>query len=297
MASGSEKKALQIIHEAGDDASSHIVSRKMGIDTGYARLLCMNLARKDYVDLKRSGRFVVTFKGKQSLMGKSMAGGEKTGPRVPFKRLHQEQSGWGVMSNSRNDNKVGRFFYKPGQEELIWSTAKVDGSGKHFSKGVGGIMIGKLLTETTYPCGYCRGKGEKPKGTVCPVCRGAGEVNLDPPVVVCAYCKGGGEEKPRSNITCTVCRGTGFVSVREPVKGCIRCRGTGRESGNKLSCLQCHGKGVVTKPGPRKTETKKEDFRRQARFQIEQKKTVSGMPGKTEKKSHCQRVRGAGGLL
>jgi len=95
MASGSEKKALQIIHEAGGEASSHIVSRKLGIDTGYARLLCMNLARKDYVDLKRSGRFMVTFKGKQSLMGKSRVGEEKTSPRVPNLKDYIEERGRG----------------------------------------------------------------------------------------------------------------------------------------------------------------------------------------------------------
>ncbi|MDO9528788.1 MAG: hypothetical protein Q7J27_06460 [Syntrophales bacterium] len=283
MASGSEKKALRIIHEAGGETTSHIVSRKMGIDTGYARLLCMNLAQKDYVDLKRSGHFVITFKGKQSLMGKSMAGGEKTSPRVPFKRLHQEQSGWGIMSNSRNDSRIGRTFDKPGQEQLIWSTAKVDRAGKDFSKGAGGIRIGKLLTETKYPCGYCRGKGEKPKGTICAVCRGSGEANLAPPVVVCAYCKGGGEEKPRSNITCTVCRGMGFVCVKEPVEVCSHCRGTGRESGNKLPCLKCRGKGVVTKPGTGKTVPSKEVFHRQTSFQMEQKKRLQENPTKQKK--------------
>jgi len=283
MASGSEKKALQIIHEAGEEASSHIVSRKMGIDTGYARLLCMNLARKDYVDLKRSGRFMITFKGKQSLMGKSLVGEEKTSPRVPFKRLYQEQSGWGVMSNSRNGNKVARSLYKPGQEELIWSTAKVDGLGKHFSKGGGGIMIGKLLTETTYPCGFCRGKGEKPKGIICPVCRGAGKVTVNPPAIVCAYCKGRGEEKPRSNMTCTVCRGTGFVSVVEPIVGCAHCRGTGSEPGNKLPCLKCRGKGVVTKPDTRKAIPPKEDFNRQAKFQMEQKKLFQEHPARQKR--------------
>jgi len=249
MASGSEKKALQIIHEAGGDATSHIVSRKLCIDTSYARLLCMNLARKDYVDLQRSGRFRITFKGKR-VLGKTpgVETGEKD-QRVSFKRLHQERSGWGVMSNS--SYRTTQAFDKPGQEELNWSTAKVDSSGKHFFKGAGRIMIGKLLTETAYPCGFCRGKGEKPKGTICPVCRGAGKVTVNPPAIVCAYCKGEGENS-RSNLTCTVCRGRGFVSVTEPIEGCTHCRGTGREPSDKLPCLKCRGKGVVTKPGHRK---------------------------------------------
>jgi len=75
---------------------------------------------------------------------------------------------------------------------------------------------------------------------------------VDPPAVMCAYCKGRGEEKPRSNVTCTVCRGKGFVSVAEPVEGCTHCRGTGAEPNNKLSCLKCGGKGVVTKMMVRK---------------------------------------------
>lgn len=283
MASGSEKKALQIIHETGGEGTSHIVSRKLGIDIGYARLLCMNLARRDYLDLKRSGRFMITFKGKQSLMGKSRVGEEKTSPRVPFKRLSQERLGWGVMSNSRNGNKVARSFDKPGQDELIWSTANVDSSGKHFSKGAGGIRIGKLLMETTYPCGFCGGKGEKPKGTVCSVCRGASEVTVNPPAVVCAYCKGRGEEKPRGNVTCTVCRGAGFVSVKEPVEGCTHCRGKGTEPNNKLPCLKCRGKGVVTKASPGKSMPPQEDFQRRTRFQMEQKKRFQERPAKQKK--------------
>jgi len=251
MASGSEKKALQIIYETGEETTSHIVSRKLGIDTGYARLLCMNLARQDYVDLKRSGRFRITFKGKRALGKTSGIETGKTDKGISFKRLHQERSGWGVMSNS--SYRAVQSFDKPGQEQLIWSTAKVDRLGKHFSKGAGGMIIGKLLTETAYSCGFCRGKGEKPKGTICPVCRGAGKVTVNPPSVVCAYCKGGGEEKPRSKITCTVCRGTGFVSVTEPVESCTYCRGTGRDPHNKLSCLKCRGKGVVRRPELRRT--------------------------------------------
>ncbi len=252
MATGNEKKALQVIYEAGGETTSHIVSRKLGIDTEHARLLCMNLARQDCVDRKRSGRFRVTFEGKRALGKIPGTGTGKMDQRVPFKRLHQERVGWGVMSNS--SYRTTQSFDKPGQEELNWSMAKVNRSGKHFSKGAGGIILGKLLTETAHPCGFCRGKGEKPKGTVCPVCRGAGKITVNPPAVICAYCKGKGEGTPRSNLTCTVCHGKGFVSVKEPVEGCTRCRGTGREPSDKLPCLKCRGKGVVTKPGHRKPE-------------------------------------------
>ncbi|MBU4313049.1 MAG: hypothetical protein KJ706_10105, partial [Candidatus Omnitrophica bacterium] len=100
--------------------------------------------------------------------------------------------------------------------------------------------------DETYPCGFCQGSGEKPKGSRCPVCRGAGSVSIEPPAVRCAYCKGRGEEKPRSNVTCTACKGKGVIHVDEPVETCFHCRGTGKEPTNKLVCITCRGKGVVT---------------------------------------------------
>ncbi len=284
MVNGSEKKALEIVHEAGGETTSHKVSRKLGIDTGYARLLCMNLARKDYLDLKRSGRFSITFKGKRALNKTPRVEAEETDQRAPFKRLSQERLGWDVLSNVRSGHTATPAFCKPGQEELIWTTAKVDDSGKRFSKEGAGIWVGKLLTETTYPCGFCRGSGEKPKGTVCSVCRGSGEVSVDPPAVMCAYCKGRGEEKPRSNITCTVCRGKGFVSVTEPIEGCRHCRGTGKEPNNKLPCLKCRGKGVISKKMPQKEIVHpKPDFYRQARFEMEQRQRVPERPAKQKR--------------
>ena len=253
MVSGSEKKALEIVYENGGETTSHKVSRQLGIDTGYARLLCINLARKDYVDVKRSGLFKITYKGKKALGKTSTVEAEETNQRVPFKRVSQEGLGWGVLSNAgRSGFAAAPAFNKPGQDEVDWTTAKVNGSGRHFLKEAGGMRPGKLFTETTYTCGFCKGRGEKPKGTVCPVCRGIGKASVNPPAVICAYCKGRGEEKPRSSITCTVCRGKGFVSVTEPIQVCSHCRGRGTEPINKLSCLKCGGKGVVTKMMVRK---------------------------------------------
>lgn len=177
----------------------------------------------------------------------------KNDTRSPFTRLYQERLGWGRVSGARKGHKSDRSFDKPGQEEVPWSMAKVDSSGKRFYGWAGGMRIEKLLTETTYPCGFCRGKGEKLKGSVCPVCRGTGNISVSPPAVICAYCKGKGEDKPRSSMSCAVCSGTGIVHITEPVEGCAYCRGTGREPGSKLSCLRCRGKGVVTKTGVRKS--------------------------------------------
>ncbi|MFH1952474.1 MAG: hypothetical protein ABIL06_12750 [Pseudomonadota bacterium] len=281
MESGSERKALEIVHEAGGETTSHVVSRKLGIDTGYARLLCMSLARKDYLDLKRSGRFRITFKGEKALDKTTMVEEQRADHPIQFKRQPQERIGWQVLSTGRIEGyESPPAFDKSGQDELIWHTVKVDGSGRHFSEVGKGIRVGKLLAETSYPCGFCKGSGGKPKGTVCSVCRGSGEVKIDPPALRCAYCKGRGEERPRSNVTCTVCRGKGFVSVKEPMEGCTRCRGRGAEPNNKLPCLECGGKGVVSKTSRPEVVRPKVDFYRQVRFQTEQKKLMMDRPNK-----------------
>ena len=284
MVSGTEKKALEVIYEAGKDTTSHKVSRFLGMDTGYARLLCMNLARKDYVDFKQSGLFRITNKGKMVFDKAATVKPEATGQRVRFKRLSEERLGWDILSNVRSGRSAAPTFHKPDQEELTWTTSKVDRSGKHFSKVGGGIRVGKLLTEATHPCAFCKGKGEKPKGTKCNVCRGSGVISIDPPAVVCAYCKGRGDDKPRSRITCTVCRGKGFVSVKEPIKGCSRCRGTGAEPNNKLPCLECRGKGVISNKIPmRQTVPSEPNFHHRIRFQMEQKERRMELPAKQKR--------------
>ncbi|MCK4325143.1 hypothetical protein KAW55_00130 [bacterium] len=103
-----------------------------------------------------------------------------------------------------------------------------------------------LLRDERYDCAFCSGTGEKPKGSVCSVCRGSKRIQLTPPVVKCASCKGRGEEKPRTNITCTPCRGKGYVSVVEPVEVCSTCNGVGRTRGSNLACVQCKGIGAIT---------------------------------------------------
>ena len=112
-----------------------------------------------------------------------------------------------------------------------------------------GRKPGQVLEGDTFACSLCSGTGILPrsKGIKCPVCRGAGMVSLTGPAVVCAYCKGRGECPPRTNITCTVCRGKGLVSITKPIEVCAHCKGTGAEPGNKLPCLKCQGKGVLTK--------------------------------------------------
>lgn len=112
-----------------------------------------------------------------------------------------------------------------------------------------GRKIGQILEGNTFECSLCAGIGILPrtKGIKCPVCRGGGTVSLTGPAMVCAYCKGRCDHPPRTNITCIVCGGKGLVSITKPIEICTHCRGTGRGPGDKLPCLKCRGKGVITK--------------------------------------------------
>lgn len=128
---------------------------------------------------------------------------------------------------------------------LVWEPIKVsleedEETGKEKRREV------ELFWEESYDCAFCRGRGEKPQGSVCSVCRGKKRIEIKPPVVRCAKCKGRGEEGPRTNITCTSCRGRGYVSVVEPVAVCPSCRGRGSASTSHLPCVQCGGSGVIT---------------------------------------------------
>ncbi len=124
-----------------------------------------------------------------------------------------------------------------------WHSLKIEKKGKSPDKPKKPV---ELLREEWYDCAFCSGTGEKPRGSVCSVCKGKKRIQLKPPVVKCASCKGRGEEKPRTNITCTPCRGKGYVSVTEPVEVCPSCNGVGRTRGSNLACVQCKGIGVIT---------------------------------------------------
>ena len=127
------------------------------------------------------------------------------------------------------------------EEGSQWAWESMVHSGRTRSQ-----RRGQALRQEVYDCAFCKGTGERPRGSKCPVCKGKGRVHVKPPAVVCAFCKGRGEEKPRSTITCSACRGKGIVSVKEPIKICPTCGGRGRQIGSNLYCMSCKGTGVVT---------------------------------------------------
>ena len=63
----SEMKALQIIAEEGGNTNFGVVSRKMGVEYAYARLLCMSLGRADYIDITPGGRCKIAPKGEKEI--------------------------------------------------------------------------------------------------------------------------------------------------------------------------------------------------------------------------------------
>ena len=93
-------------------------------------------------------------------------------------------------------------------------------------------------------CAYCRGSGADPKygnTSRCPVCSGAGEIRVTPPVVTCLKCSGSGRES--GDLTCLACKGTGVVSVRKEAGICPKCKGTGEEG--VFYCSLCKGLGIL----------------------------------------------------
>lgn len=149
---------------------------------------------------------------------------------------------WSWDTKSHRGVRTDRPGIKKLPDEWLWEPVKMGPSHSSYGRGV----VGKVLTDKVYDCGFCRGTGEKPKGTKCSVCKGKGTVSVSPPSVMCAYCKGRGEDRSNKNITCLACKGKGIISVHEPVEICSHCNGKGREPTNKLLCGACKGSGVVT---------------------------------------------------
>ena len=151
---------------------------------------------------------------------------------------------WQWDSGSHNKTQTKNSGIKKLKDQWVWQPVTLGPAGQY-----GSHQVGELLEDQAYPCGFCNGTGQKPRGSKCSVCKGKGTVSIEPPAVRCAFCNGRGEEKPRTNVTCTACRGKGIIHVEEPIEMCPHCRGTGKEPTNKLICITCRGKGVVTAKG------------------------------------------------
>ena len=106
-------------------------------------------------------------------------------------------------------------------------------------------QLPELLYGGQYDCAFCRGTGQWPNDSQCPVCRGNGKVSVPAPAVRCAFCHGRGRKTSASTVTCLVCKGMGIVAMTPPVEVCPECRGRGKKRGQSLYCGRCRGAGVV----------------------------------------------------
>jgi len=64
-------------------------------------------------------------------------------------------------------------------------------------------------------CGYCKGSGKKYSNAtdICPVCSGAGQVDVPSEHYTCGYCKGSGHKYSNASDICPVCNGVGVTRV------------------------------------------------------------------------------------
>lgn len=67
MSSGTELDALEWVNKEGGEASASTIAYKMRLEPSYTRMILTSLARKDYLDLIQSGKFVITAKGRMEL--------------------------------------------------------------------------------------------------------------------------------------------------------------------------------------------------------------------------------------
>ena len=80
-----EQKILEIIWNWGGEAAVDIIAREAGISIEYARLLCENLVKENYIDflhsklckIKSKGKIVVAEKSGQNFPKENLGGREK----------------------------------------------------------------------------------------------------------------------------------------------------------------------------------------------------------------------------
>jgi DnaJ-class molecular chaperone len=149
----------------------------------------------------------------------------------------------GVGSGRSCGCKKGETAPQSGERvrSIAWRPAGLGGLSSASGTGCGV----PLVEDRDHDCPFCRGRGELPGGSVCPICSGGKKVHVEPPSVRCAFCGGGGQMPPRSNLSCWVCKGRGLVPVTTPVQVCPDCQGRGRKPCESLYCAKCRGVGAV----------------------------------------------------
>ncbi len=129
MVSGTEMKALKTVGKENGKTSTRLVSRQLGIDPAYARILCMNLTKGNYLDQESHGCFMITWKGRKALgwgREEMQTGLPKATGRVALEEFH-----WRSLSPAcAGVSCFGSEFKKPGQEEPAWTTMSV-GNGSN----------------------------------------------------------------------------------------------------------------------------------------------------------------------
>jgi len=89
-----ELKVLSIVWDWGGETSVDIIAREAGISVNYARLLCENLGKEDYIDFLRSKLCKIKSKGKLAVAGKR--------GRCPQKIVISERTGkFGLGKNKK----------------------------------------------------------------------------------------------------------------------------------------------------------------------------------------------------
>jgi len=111
-----------------------------------------------------------------------------------------------------------------------------------YGPALGKAAHGKRFVDEVI-CAYCGGGADPKYHSVsgCPVCRGAANVRVTPPVVACWRCAGSGQVT--GDLIRLTCKGVGMVPVRFEVDTCPRCGGMGEEG--IFYSNACKGQGIV----------------------------------------------------
>jgi len=122
MVTGTEMKALKTVARTDGKTSTRTVSRQLGIDPAYARVLCVKLARGNYLAEESHGCFMITWKGRKAL-GWGREETKRTGMAKTAGKIQFEEFQWRSLSPvcAKGPRYAGEFR-KPGQEEPAWTT-------------------------------------------------------------------------------------------------------------------------------------------------------------------------------